>query len=213
MTSHQLFKQGGYALIGAGLLIAFGMMLHPDVSDSHAAMHVLWSPTHLALIGGLILASFGVTGLFLRQAERVGWLGLGGFALLHIGIVLTIVAIVADAFIFPAVATSADGAALLDPAGPLLNGPLGLLFLSASVSYILGTLVLGGATLRAAVFPAGPAILMMIGGSLVALDPFVPQLVAKLGALLLGLSFVWFGTRLLGRPQRALLPEQAAVSR
>lgn len=210
MTPNRLFRHSGLALIGAGLLLALGMILHPDLSNPRAAMQPLWAPSHVAILAGLLLALFGTIGLFLRQADRAGWLGLAGLVLIDTGIVLTVVAIVVDAFVFPAIATSPGGAALLDSAGPLLNGPLGLLLLGATVTYVLGTLLLGAAALRAGVFPRGAVALLVVGGTLVALDPFVPQLIAKLGAVVLGLSFVWLGASLVGRGRGDVIPSWGA---
>ena len=208
MSTTHLFRQSGFALMGAGLLIGMGMALHPDIADPQAAAQALWAPTHLAVLLGLLLAGFGLTGVFLRQANRAGRLGLAGYALLEIGIVLTAVAISADAFVFPLLS-----AALLEPAGPLLGGPLGLLLLGASASYILGTLGFGAATLRAGMFARPAAALFTLGGVLVALDPFVPQLVAKLGALLLGIGMLWLGSSLVGRLRAEPLREGAAPAR
>lgn len=210
MSANQLFRQSGAALIGAGVLIALGMGLHPSISDPQAAAQALWAPTHLAVLAGLILLAFGLTGLFLGQAARVGRLGLAGYALLEIGVVLTAVAIVTDAFIFPTLEQQAG--ALLDPTGPLLGGPLGLLLLGATVTYSMGTLALGAAALRVGAYARPAVALFMVGGSLLAIDPFVPQLVAKLGAILLGLGLLWLGAALLGQ-QAAAVRDQAALAR
>jgi hypothetical protein len=211
MTPTKLFRWSGIALTGAGLLIALGFLLHPDISQPHAAEQAGWVPAHVVLIVSLLLTLFGMIGLFLRQIERIGWLGLGGFVLILTGVVLTTVAITADAFIFPPIEASAAGAALTDPAGPLLNGPLGLMLVGATITFALGAIILGIATLRAGVFSRWPALLLIVGGPLLAADPLLPQIVVLLGAGLTSASLVWFGLTLLGRPARSISAERAAL--
>lgn len=74
-------------------------------------------------------------------------------------------------------------------------------------------LALGAATLRAGVFARPAAALFTLGGVLVAMDRFVPQLMAKLGALLLSIGMIWLGSSLVGRLQAEPLREGAALTR
>ena len=212
MTSTQLFRWSGIALAGAGLLIGLGFLLHPHISQPHAAEQALWIPAHTILLLSLLLALFGMIGLFLRQSERAGWAGVGGFVLIVAGIVLTAIAITADAFIFPAIEASASGAALTDPAGPLLNGPLGLMLLGATITFALGAIVVGIATFRAGVLPRWAALLLIVGGPLLAADPFLPQLVVMLGAVLTSASFIWLGIGLIGQRLPAMSAERATMT-
>jgi hypothetical protein len=211
MNADRLYRQSGYALAGAGLLTGAGMLLHPDITNPHAAMDPLWVPSHLVILVGLLLATFGLTGMFLRQARQAGWPATVGFVLLQAGVALTVVAIATEAFVLPPVAASAAGAALLDPAGPLLGGVLGVLLLGAIATYILGTLVFGAAALAAGVFPRPALALLMVGGALVPLDSFLPQLIVRIGAILLAISFVWLGLRLVGPAAAEVAPEPAAA--
>jgi hypothetical protein len=212
MTPTRLFRWSGIALTGAGLLIALGFLLHPDISQPHAADQALWVPAHGILLLSLLLTLFGTIGLFLRQSEQAGWAGLSGFVLMVVGIALTAIAITVDAFIFPVIEASASGAVLTDPAGPLLSGPLGLMLLGATIAFALGAIVLGVATFRAGVLPRWAALLLAVGGPLLAADPFLPQLVVMLGAVLTSASFIWLGIRLIGQPVHVLVREQPAIA-
>lgn len=213
MSSAQLSRWAGVALAGAGLLVGLGFLLHPDINQAYPADQALWVPSHIVLLASLVLALFGLIGLFLRQAERTGALGLAGFAIILVGVVLTIVAITADAFIFPAIEASPGRAVLTDANGPLLAGPLGLMLIGATITFALGAITLGAATLRAKVFSPWPAALLIVGGPLVAADPLLPQAVVMVGAALTAASFVWFGLALAGRLAPLASPEPAAISR
>lgn len=212
MTSTRLFHWSGIALIGAGLLLGLGFLLHPDISQPHAVDQILWVPAHAILLLSLLLTIFGTIGLFLRQSERAGWPGLSGFVLIVIGSMLTTIAITADAFIFPVIEASPNSVVLADPGGPLLSGPLGLMLLSATITFALGTIMLGIATFHVGVLPRWAAGLLAIGGPLLAANPFLPQLVVMLGVMLTSASFVWLGIGLIGQDMSTLSREQPAIA-
>jgi hypothetical protein len=81
-------RVGGMALVTSGILLALGMLLHPDILNPQAAIQPLWNPAHLLLIIGLFLALCGLPMLYVRQIQQTGGLGLAGFSLMQIGAVL-----------------------------------------------------------------------------------------------------------------------------
>lgn len=196
MTTTRLMRWSGPALLLAGVLILAGGLLHPSAADPRAFARPAWLLAHAILIVSLFLAQPGFTGLYTRQAERAGALGLIGFVLITIGSMLTTAALTVDAFVFPALLASPGAAALADPAGPLLGGPLGLVLLGATATFSLGAIMLGAATIRARVFAAWPALLLAVGGPLLAAGDLLPAPLGPVGAVLLGLGCVWFGIQL-----------------
>jgi hypothetical protein len=191
--SARLIRWSGSALMLAGLLIAIPTLFHPSDADPHAFQSAAWAPVHALLIVGAILSLFGLIGLYRAQAEHTGALGLAGFILNAIGTALVVAALVADAFVIPVLAADPAGQALLDPAGPLFGGALGLVFLLMGVTFALGTILLGFATARAGVLPRWAGALILVGGPLLAFTPPLPTSVGLAGALLLGAGYLWAG--------------------
>jgi hypothetical protein len=209
MSSSRLIRLSGLALLLAGALVAIPTLFHPDTADPRAFASAAWLPVHSLLLGGVVLMLFGLVGLYRVQAESAGAAGLIGFALAFAGGALVVAVLTVDAFVLPALAASAP--ALLDESGPLLGGPLGLVFLLAGGSFALGSILLGFATARAAVLPRWAGALLLVGGPLLALTPPLPQLVGTLGALLTGLSFAWCGYAILARAGASALRSRAAM--
>jgi hypothetical protein len=142
----------------------------------------------LSLIGpALIILAF--QGVYARQAEAAGWLGLAGHALLTVGAVLLI--------LLPAP---------LLYESPRLRTDGGVTLLALAVALFLGFVLTGLATLRAAVYSRWlGAMLLGIGvvsGSFMFAGQFMPDLVWLLGGAVLGLlvtvTWVWLGVSLWG---------------
>jgi hypothetical protein len=189
----RLTRWGGLALMLAGLLIAIPTLFHPSESDPRAFLNAAWAPVHALLIAGAIVSMFGLIGLYHVQAARVGALGLAGFVFGFAGSALVVAALVADAFVIPVLAADPAGQALLDPAGPLFGGGLGLIFLLMGVTFSLGAILLGLATARAGVLPRWSGVLIAIGGPLLAFTPPLPTQAGIAGAVLLGAGYFWAG--------------------
>jgi hypothetical protein len=167
-------------------------------------------PVHIALTIAAILGLFGLVGLYTRLRERSGWLGLIGFMLLFSGTALFVAVLSIEAFVLPALAYSAAGQTLLDPAGPLFNGPLNVFLLLTGIIFSLGCLLFCVAILRSGI--SGRWIgLLLLGGILLAFWPPLPDLVGIIGGVLLGLGFIWFGYILLARGGERVVQAQATA--
>lgn len=193
METTRALRWTGLALMLAGLFTAGGSLLHPNDADPQAAQQALWAPAHFILIIGLLLTLFGLIGLYQAQSDRGGALGLAGFGLTFVGIALVIPVIVIDAFIFPALAATAAARPLLDEAGPLLGGPLGLVLLLATALPSLGMILLASAMIRVGRLPRLAGALLLVGGPLLAGSGLLPQFVGTAGGVLVGVSFLWSG--------------------
>lgn len=210
MPSKTLARMSGVALLLAGALIAVPILFHPSNADPQALIRPAWLPIHMALTISAILALFGEVGLYTRLRERSGWLGLIGFVLLFTGTALFVAALSIEAFVLPALASSAAGQTFLDPAGPLFGGPLNVFLLLTGGIFSLGCLLFCIAILRSEISLRWVGLLLL-GGILLAFWPPLPDLVGIIGGVLLGLSFIWFGYLLLARSGEQAAQVQAAA--
>ena len=106
ITASNLIRWAGLPLIVAGLIFAGIQPIHPaDVvaSVTTSAWAII---TPLKTIMSLFFL-LGITGLYARQANKAGWLGLAGFLLLSLCWALQTAYIFAEAFILPLLAPSA----------------------------------------------------------------------------------------------------------
>jgi hypothetical protein len=88
----------------------------------------------------------------------------------------------------------------LDPAqiAVLRAGPLGTVFLAASITFLLGSILYCIALLRNGKAPRIPIIVYAIATVPIALRIFVPELVLDLALGLLGASVTWLAFWMLG---------------
>jgi hypothetical protein len=98
-----------------------------------------------------------------------------------------------DSYVVPVLAADIKTQPLLDEAGPLFGGPLGLVFMAAGLTFALGAILTGVATLRTTVLPRWAGLLLLVGGPLLAFTPPLPHLAGVIGGVLLGASYVWLG--------------------
>ena len=149
-----------------------------------------------------VLGLIGLTGLYARQANEAGWLGLAGYLLFGLFYALTLPFVFAQALILPHLATTAPAfveswLGIINPESPVeMNlGALPVLYwLAGFAGYMLGGLLFGIATFRAGVLPRWAAGLLAVAGPLgpvaVAL---LPHALERYAGMPLGLALVWLG--------------------
>ena len=154
MSSTKLIHWSGLVLMLGGILLAAGSFMHPPADLAEYALYPLWVPAHL--LGGIafLLISLSLVGLYARQSEKMGLLGLTSFVLAFVGCTLLAgTQILIDVVVFPFIAARGldwlnipDGALRTSSAFQLATGLGGL-------SFLLGLLLFAIATLRAQVLP------------------------------------------------------------
>ena len=78
-SAHTLLRLSGLAAIGAGLIFAGIQPVHPaDVVGSVTTGP--WSIILSLKLAMCLLMLIGISGIYLRQLGKIGWLGLAGFA-------------------------------------------------------------------------------------------------------------------------------------
>jgi hypothetical protein len=213
MSSSTLFRLSGAALIVGGALGAVGQLIHPADPEGPAmlASYAQASqPIHLLLFFAVLLVLLGLPGVYARQSDQTGLLGLVGFLLLFFGVPLVdLIHSVVDFAILPALVEQAPDqampvitAAFEEPSWAILQ-MLGFPLLG------LGVVVFGIVTIRARVFPRWTGWLLVavpIVGIISRFLPIPPEVGTSPDGVLFYVALVGFGYALLagrravGRP-------------
>lgn len=136
------------------------------------------------LLVASILIMLALPGMYARQSEAAGWLGLVGHVLLEVGIVIVIVYAAAPLFNPAAMGLGESAAAFL-----------------LGIALLLGLVLTAIATLRAEVYPRWSGILLLAAGVGFLFDFFVaeylPPIAGQLGGAIFGMLFAlalaWIG--------------------
>lgn len=200
ITTSKLIRYAGLAAMGAGTLYIAIQAIHPlDVLSSVTTTR--WAITHYLSITMDILAVLGIAGLYARQVEKSGWLGLAGYLLFSLFWALSLAFHFIESFIEPMLATEAPKVVeglLGMVAGQASEINLGAVpavyMLTGIVGYVLGGLLFGIAMFRAGILPRWASGLLALGTILpVVLSSVVPHPFDRLFAVPVGLALVWLG--------------------
>jgi hypothetical protein len=200
VSSSNLLRLSGLAAVVAGALLLVGDLLSLATESENLSESATTAPfalTFLLYLIGSVLLLVGLVGLYVRQSEASGVLGLVGFAVAFLGSALVLGAVWAQLFIAPFLANMAPAALDAEPTGTLAVG-FTLTFALSS----LGWLLFGLAALRARVYPRAAAIALMVG----AVISFLP---IPASGIILDVTVAWLGFTLFtgmgvsgDRPQR-----------
>jgi hypothetical protein len=203
-------------MLGGILFIAI-QAIHPPETLA-AVTTSAWANVHYLGFAMCLLVLVGITGIYARQVEEAGWLGLAGFVLLGVMWALTAAFQFAEGFILPPLAAEAPRFAqgfVGIPAGAASEVSLGLLstmFTLAGVLYLLGGVLLGSATFRAGILPRWAGGLLAVGTVAPLVLAVLPHEFVRLAAVPMGIALVWLGYALWSeRRERSLdsLPGRA----
>ncbi len=192
MSMTKLLRWSGLASILAGVLFALATVLHPPSEDVPAIITAAWVPAHdIGWVANLLLL-LGLVGLYGRQAEKTGWLGLLGFVLAFIGVTLESGGNFSSVTLMPDLAATVPNALTTLMNRPPFAFPVAVVVfgLTLMASCTLGFLLFGFATLRANVLPRWAGLLLIIG-VLLAFGSGVSPLIGLVAAVLFGLGLVW----------------------
>jgi hypothetical protein len=141
----------------------------------------------------------GMTGLYVRQAETSGWLGLAGYLLLSLWLTLIAGFTFVEVFVLPLVATAAptfvEGwlGMFTSSASAMNLGVLPALWTLTGPLYMLGGLLFGIATFRAGILPRWAGVLLAVGTALAPVAALLPPEAQPKVAVPVGLALVWLG--------------------
>lgn len=200
MSPSVLIRWSGLGTIVAGTLVAIFPLVHPN-HDATGFTSAIWVPAHLMPHVGAVLALFGLVGLLARQLERAGRFGVVGFVAAFIGTASMLTGAMIEAFIIPFMNLQTPDIA----DGPPPPG-VGEAFMTVSVLFAVGYIVLGIATARAGVLPRSVGVLLAVGaatmmfGDMIAAGVFGNENLWGIGFALFGASLAWLGYSLWSDP-------------
>lgn len=211
ITNSGLIRSTGLAAVLAGAIFAGIQPIHPpDVLASvTTGAWVIIISLKLAMC---LLFLIGIAGLYIRQVDRAGWFGLGGFLLLTISFWLQTAFVFAELFILPVVAASTP--AFVDSYLGVVNGHPGQMSIGAlvptygvvGICYLLGGLLFGIATVRAAILPRWPAVLLAIAAIVTPAAALLPHEIQRFAAVPMGIALAWLGYALWSERRSQSLP-------
>jgi hypothetical protein len=185
MSSSDLIRWAGLAAILAGVLLVVADLLNlaigfdEDEPFSETATTGIYAFQSVVNLLAAVLLLIGLVGLYARQSEAAGLLGLAGFLVAFLGTALVTGLLWASLFIVPTLAVEVP--AFLDQ----VEGPPPGFFLTF-ITFAVGWLLFGIATLLARVYPRIPTILVMIGAVIAVLPlPFT--------GIVLAIAVAWLG--------------------
>lgn len=145
--------------------------------------------THALAPPASALLLFTLTALYLRERRETGRLGLIGFVLNHLGLT----GLFAIEFLTHAVLQFEDAATREQ----ILTGPGRPYFLAVALIFLIGVLLFGAASWRAALFPRPAVALYLLGLTAAALRTSVPEPIYLAGLAIGSIAVFWLSVALL----------------
>src|ERR687890_1143751 len=168
ITASSLIRWAGLSALVAGIcFVVLGLLHPPNVLSSVSTTR--WVIVHSWALAMSFFGLLGIMGLYARQVKEAGWLGLAGFLLLSLWLVLILPFTFFEVFFLPLLATEAPTFAagflgIFTGAASEINfGVLPALWQLSTVLLLLGGLVFGIATFRAGVLSRWASGLLAVG--------------------------------------------------
>jgi hypothetical protein len=182
----------------AGISYVFVGLFHP-VNALSSVTTTTWGLVHVLACTTGFLGLYGMVGLYLRQVEKVGWLGLLGFVLFSLWLAIILCFSFVETLILPLLATEAPK--VVDAIMAMFSGPVTAIDLGAlpvlwnvsGIVYILGGVLFGIATFRAGILPRWAGVLLALGTAIVPLAALVPFEYQTKITIPVGLALAWMG--------------------
>ncbi len=220
MKTANLIRWSGFAALGAGVIFAGIQPVHPpDVLASVTTG--LWGVILALKWVMCFLFLAGLTGLYARQAQKAGWLGLAGYLLFALSWFIQTGYVFVETFVLPVLADAAPkfvesylGVATMQP-GEMNIGALVPLYGLVSGLFILGSLLFGIATFRARILSRWAAGLLALSVVFIPVAALLPHAIQRMvGGIPVGIAVAWLGYSLLtergGQPAKALRDNRTA---
>ncbi|MEP7239855.1 MAG: hypothetical protein ABI697_03110 [Devosia sp.] len=207
ITLQGLIRASGLVAIAGGIIFAGIQPIHP-ADEVASVTTTLWAVIISLKFIMCLFFLVGFAGIYARQAEKAGWLGLAGFTLMTISFWLQTGFVFFELFVLPVVATAMPG--FVESALGVANGHPGALDIGAfipaygvlGVCYLLGGVLFGIATVRAAVLPRGPAILLVVAAVITPAAALLPHALQRYAAVPMGIAMIWLGYSLWSEHRR-----------
>src|SRR5438270_11127683 len=198
ITASNLTGGAGLSAIVAGSIFAIVGLIHPPQVVSSVTTNT-WTFVHLLTILMAFFGLLGIAGIYARQVEKAGWMGLAGCLLLSLWFVLVTGFTFFEAFILPLLVSDSPKFAesflgiFTGSVGETSVGALATLWSLLGVVYILGNVLFGIATFRAGILSRCAGALLGLGAVSAPAFALLPQSFAPLAAVPVGLGLAWLG--------------------
>lgn len=223
VTTSILMRLAGFSALLAGLGIVVMGMFHPANEPAYVTTSA-WIIVHIFAAS---LGFFGVTGLaglYARQVEKAGWLGLIGFLLFSAWMALVGMFSFIEAALLPQLVSEfppfVEGflGMLSGKPSPVSLGVLPTMWNISTPMLIIASLLFAIATFRARILPRWAAVLLALGSVMVPVSALVStEIAAKIIMVPMGVGLAGMGYALLterrAKPAEALRDQKAANPR
>jgi hypothetical protein len=198
VTSSNLIHWAGLSAMAAGIIFAGIQPVHPP--DVHASVTTgAWAVIVTLKWVMTLFFLIGITGIYARQVNQAGWLGLAGYLMLILSWWLQTAYVFIELFILPVMAGAAPG--FVDSFLGIVNGSPGEMNIGAlpavygllGILYMLGGVLFGIATFRAGILPRRAAALLAVGAAVTPLAALLPHALQRFAAVPVGLAIAWLG--------------------
>jgi hypothetical protein len=198
MNASTLIRWSGLSAMAAGILFIVIQLIHPsDVLSSVSTDR--WAIVHIMGVAMSLLGIFGVTGIYARQVNAAGWLGLVGYLSFSLFWAFTMAFQFIEAFVSPTLATESPAfveGILAIAGGKTIETDMGALpevYAATGGLYLLGGLVFGIATFRAGVLPRRAGVALAVAALLPIVLAALPHPLDRSLAVPMGLALAWLG--------------------
>jgi hypothetical protein len=183
----------------AGIIFAGIQPIHPTdaLSSVNTTAWAIITPLKTVMC---LFFLVGLTGLYARQVEKAGWLGLAGYLLFSLSWAVNLVYIFAEAFILPPLASVAPKFVQDFLFGVITGGTtesnlgvLPIIFALNGLLYLLGGLLFGIGTIRAGILSRSAAGLLAIAAALTPLAALFPHEIQRYAGIPVGVAVAWLG--------------------
>lgn len=207
ITTIKLIRWSGLAALLAGTIYAGIQPIHPPdfLPSVTTTAWAIIMPIKLLMC---LLFLLGFTGIYARQIEETGRLGLIGYLMLGLSWALQTAFIFTEAFILPVLATSTPKyvESLLGIVngfpGEMNIGALPAIYGLVGVTYILGGLLFGIATFNARVLPRWTGGLLVIANIVTPAAALLPHAIQRYAAIPVGIAMIGMGLSLFSNPRK-----------
>ena len=198
ITTATLTRLAGLSALFAGICYVLVGIFHPPNVPSSVTT-TRWEIVHVIACAMCFFGLLGMAGLYARQAKQSGRLGLAGYVMFSLWLVLIMGFSFVEAFILPRLATAEPRfvqswmGMFTGPAGTFNLGALPTLWTLTGPVYMLGGLLFGIATFRAGILPRWAGVLLAIGTILAPVAGLLPNASQPKVAVPVGLALAWLG--------------------
>ena len=206
VTSSTLFRAAAGAAVLAGLIFIGVQINHPYLDATSITTTDVMTRNSLKVLM-VTLTLVGITGIYLRQVTKMGWLGLLGFVVFALGYLSMLGTEFVAALVLPSIAHTST--AWVNDVISVANnrpatgdiGPMHYAILFTGITYIGGGFLFAIALFRANVLARWASVLLAVGTAATIATGVLPQY-ERLFAIPTGLALVALGYSL-WREQRA----------